>query len=100
MRWPTTRTCACAWQAALNMGARRSLPTKRHGVRATHVSGLSAEILLMHLKKRLGRRRTRFVLLAPPDQTTTPFSNSITVMSMRRRTTICCWRRSNRWLNT
>jgi hypothetical protein len=34
----------------------------------THVSGLSADILLMHLKKRLGRRRTRFVLLAPPDQ--------------------------------
>lgn len=34
----------------------------------THVSGFSAEILLMHLKKRLGRRRTRFVLLSPPDQ--------------------------------
>lgn len=34
----------------------------------THVSGFSAEILLMHLKKRLGRRRTRFVLLCPVDQ--------------------------------
>jgi hypothetical protein len=34
----------------------------------THVSGFSAEILLMHLKKRLGRRRTRFVLLSPADQ--------------------------------
>jgi hypothetical protein len=34
----------------------------------THVSGFSAEILLMHLKKRLGRRRTRFVLLASADQ--------------------------------
>ncbi len=33
-----------------------------------HVSGFSAEILLMHLKKRLGRRRTRFVLLAPVEQ--------------------------------
>lgn len=34
----------------------------------THLSGLSADILLMHLKKLLGKRRTRFVLLAPPDQ--------------------------------
>lgn len=34
----------------------------------THLSGLSAEILLMHLKKQLGRRRSRFVLLSPPDQ--------------------------------
>jgi len=34
----------------------------------THLSGLSADILLMHLKKLLGRRRTLFVLLSPPDQ--------------------------------
>jgi hypothetical protein len=34
----------------------------------THLSGLSADILLMHLKKQLGRKRTRFVLLTPPDQ--------------------------------
>ena len=34
----------------------------------THLSGLSAEILLMHLKKQLGRRRSRFVLLCPGDQ--------------------------------
>jgi hypothetical protein len=30
----------------------------------THLSGLSADILLMHLKKQLGRKRSRFVLLA------------------------------------
>jgi CheY-like chemotaxis protein len=35
----------------------------------THLSGLSAEILLMHLKKQLGRKRSRFVLLASPAQT-------------------------------
>lgn len=35
----------------------------------THLSGLSAEILLMHLKKQLGRKRSRFVLLAAPAQT-------------------------------
>ena len=35
----------------------------------THLSGLSADILLMHLKKQLGRKRTRFVLLASPSQT-------------------------------
>lgn len=34
----------------------------------THLSGLSADILLMHLKKQLGRKRTRFVLLASPSQ--------------------------------
>jgi len=34
----------------------------------THLSGLSADILLMHLKKQLGRKRSRFVLLSPPDQ--------------------------------
>lgn len=34
----------------------------------THLSGLSAEILLMHLKKQLGRRRSRFVLLATPGE--------------------------------
>ena len=32
----------------------------------THLSGLSAEILLMHLKKQLGRKRSRFVLMASP----------------------------------
>ncbi|MDD2899594.1 MAG: hypothetical protein PHI31_12890 [Desulfuromonadaceae bacterium] len=37
----------------------------------THLSGLSADILLMHLKKQLGRKRTRFVLLATPPQTST-----------------------------
>lgn len=35
----------------------------------THLSGLSADILLMHLKKQLGRKRSRFVLLAAPVQT-------------------------------
>lgn len=35
----------------------------------THLSGLSADILLMHLKKQLGRRRSRFVLLATPGET-------------------------------
>ena len=34
----------------------------------THLSGLSADILLMHLKKQLGRKRSRFVLLAPQSQ--------------------------------
>lgn len=34
----------------------------------THLSGFSADILLMHLKKQLGRRRSRFVLLSPPEQ--------------------------------
>jgi DNA-binding response OmpR family regulator len=34
----------------------------------THLSGLSADILIMHLKKQLGRRRSRFVLLASPGQ--------------------------------
>jgi hypothetical protein len=34
----------------------------------THLSGLSADILLMHLKKQLGRKRSRFVVLASPGQ--------------------------------
>ncbi|MDR3580564.1 MAG: hypothetical protein P4L44_11435 [Oryzomonas sp.] len=34
----------------------------------THLSGLSADILLMHLKKQLGRKRSRFVLLCSPSQ--------------------------------
>lgn len=34
----------------------------------THLSGLSAEILIKHLKKQLGRKRSRFVLLAAPGQ--------------------------------
>lgn len=34
----------------------------------THLSGLSADILIMHLKKQLGRKRSRFVLLASPAQ--------------------------------
>ncbi len=34
----------------------------------TYLSGLSADILIMHLKKQLGRKRTRFVLLASPSQ--------------------------------
>lgn len=34
----------------------------------THLSGFSADILLKHLKKQLGRKRSRFVLLAPPEQ--------------------------------
>ncbi len=34
----------------------------------THLSGLSADILLMHLKKQLGRKRSRFVLLCAPSQ--------------------------------
>jgi len=34
----------------------------------THLSGLSADIILMHLKKQLGRKRTRFVLLATKEQ--------------------------------
>ena len=36
----------------------------------THLSGLSSDILLMHLKKQLGRKRSRFVLLASPGQIT------------------------------
>jgi len=36
----------------------------------THLSGLSADIILMHLKKQLGRKRSRFVLLSPPEQAT------------------------------
>ncbi len=36
----------------------------------THLSGLSADILIMHLKKQLGRKRSRFVLLASPGQVT------------------------------
>lgn len=35
----------------------------------THLSGLSPDILIMHLKKQLGRKRSRFVLLASPGQT-------------------------------
>ena len=35
----------------------------------THLSGLSADILIMHLKKQLGRKRSRFVLLSSPGQT-------------------------------
>jgi CheY-like chemotaxis protein len=35
----------------------------------THLSGLSADILFKHLKKQLGRKRSRFVLLSPPEQT-------------------------------
>ncbi len=34
----------------------------------THLSGLSADILLMHLKKQLGRKRSRFILLCAPSQ--------------------------------
>lgn len=34
----------------------------------THLSGLSADILLMHLKKQLGRKRAKFVLLSNPAQ--------------------------------
>lgn len=34
----------------------------------TYLSGLSADILIMHLKKQLGRKRSRFVLLAAPSQ--------------------------------
>ena len=34
----------------------------------THLSGFSADILLKHLKKQLGRRRSHFVLLSPPEQ--------------------------------
>jgi CheY-like chemotaxis protein len=34
----------------------------------THLSGLSPDILLMHLKKQLGRKRSRFVLLASTGQ--------------------------------
>ena len=35
----------------------------------THLSGLSSDLLLMHLKKQLGRKHSRFVLLASADQT-------------------------------
>jgi flagellar FliL protein len=34
----------------------------------TYISGLSPDILLMHLKKQLGRKRSRFVLMAAPGQ--------------------------------
>lgn len=36
----------------------------------THLSGLSGDILLMHLKKQLGRRRSRFVLLGSTESIT------------------------------
>lgn len=42
----------------------------------THLSGLSADIILMHLKKLLGRKRTRFVLLATADQVSPETINS------------------------
>lgn len=35
----------------------------------THLSGLSPDILLMHLKKQLGRKRVRFILISSPSQT-------------------------------
>jgi hypothetical protein len=35
-----------------------------------HLSGLSADILLKHLKKQLGKKRSRFVLLGSSEQTT------------------------------
>lgn len=34
----------------------------------THLAGLSADILLMHFKKRLQRKRSRFVLLSAPGE--------------------------------
>lgn len=34
----------------------------------THLSGFSPEILLMHLKKQLGKKRSRFILLSTTDQ--------------------------------
>lgn len=42
----------------------------------THLSGLSADILLMHLKKQLGRKRSRFVLLASSAEITDPILKS------------------------
>lgn len=42
----------------------------------TLLSGLSAEIILMHLKKQLGRKRTRFVLLASKEQAAPYIVNS------------------------
>lgn len=36
----------------------------------THLFGLSGDILLTHLKKQLGRRRSRFVLLSSPENVT------------------------------
>ncbi|MDD2733433.1 MAG: hypothetical protein PHF56_05795 [Desulfuromonadaceae bacterium] len=42
----------------------------------THLSGLSADILLMHLKKQLGRKRSRFVLLASPGEMNDAISKS------------------------
>ena len=35
----------------------------------THLSGFSPEILLMHLKKQLGKKRSRFILLSTKEQT-------------------------------
>ena len=35
-----------------------------------HLSGLSADILIKHLKKQLGKKRSHFVLLATPEQAT------------------------------
>jgi len=35
----------------------------------THLSGFSPEILLMHLKKQLGKKRSRFILLSTIEQT-------------------------------
>lgn len=42
----------------------------------THLSGLSAEIILKHLKNQLGRKRTRFILLATTDQVSHETINS------------------------
>jgi CheY-like chemotaxis protein len=42
----------------------------------THLSGLSADILLMHLKKQLGRKRSRFVLLAASGEMNDAISKS------------------------
>lgn len=55
--------------ASLEKGAEEILNDKPAMIFVqTHLSGFSADILLKHLKKQLGRRRSHFVLLSPPDQ--------------------------------
>lgn len=68
-RLAKTRSLPLRIAGSLEKGAEEIVAAKPAMVFVqTHLSGLSADILLMHLKKLLGRRRTRFVLLSPADQ--------------------------------
>ncbi len=66
---PDSRTVQLRVANNLEKGAEELVAVKPDIVFVqTHLSGLSAEIILMHLKKQLGRKRSRFVLLASPEQ--------------------------------